>query len=275
MKKLWKVFLLIMVTVTLILPVNANTDDALCTVDMLRLYNPNSGEHFYTASAEEKNILVSAGWKYEGVGWTAPEKSSTPVYRLYNPNAGDHHYTLNEAEKNSLESVGWKYEGIGWYSADTDYSDWKYSKVQLYRQYNPNAAAGSHNYTSNTAERDMLIKAGWKDEGNAWMGLQADSSSQSAFTPIEPTPTPEAVETAAPTRSNTGGSSSYSTADFSLLQYEKPASGDYYVVNTDSLKVHKRTCRWVYEMNSENEMYSTHTLEELENGGFTRCHTCH
>ena len=103
-------------------------------VVMHRLYNPNSGEHFYTAADNEKDFLVSAGWKDEGEGWKAPEQSDTPVYRLYNANAGDHHYTLNATEKDFLVSVGWTYEGIGWYSDDAQ-------SVPLYRQYNPNATA--------------------------------------------------------------------------------------------------------------------------------------
>ena len=37
------------------------------TVDMHRLYNPNSGEHFYTANTAEKDHLVKVGWKYEGL----------------------------------------------------------------------------------------------------------------------------------------------------------------------------------------------------------------
>ena len=52
---------------------------------MYRLYNPYSGEHFYTASADEMGHLASIGWSYEGVGWVAPKQSNTPVYRLYNP----------------------------------------------------------------------------------------------------------------------------------------------------------------------------------------------
>jgi len=100
-------------------------------IEMYRLYNPNSGEHFYTSSTEEKSVLVNAGWKYEGIGWTAPSDGD-PVYRLYNANAGDHHYTMSEGEKEALVSYGWKYEGIGWYS-DANQS------VPLYRQYNPNA----------------------------------------------------------------------------------------------------------------------------------------
>lgn len=60
--------------------------------DMYRLYNPNSGEHFYTANPTEKSKVQSAGWRYEGIGWNAPA-SGNPVYRLYNANAGDHHYS--------------------------------------------------------------------------------------------------------------------------------------------------------------------------------------
>ena len=92
-------------------------------VDMYRLYNPNSGEHFYTANPAEKNNLVSLGWRYEGIGWTAPKKSNTPVYRLYNPNSGDHHYTVNVGERNYLIEVGWRAEGIGWYGVKRSSTD--------------------------------------------------------------------------------------------------------------------------------------------------------
>jgi endoglucanase len=51
---------------------------------MYRLYNNRSGEHFYTASEAEKKNLVNLGWRDEGIGWVAPEKSNHPVYRLYN-----------------------------------------------------------------------------------------------------------------------------------------------------------------------------------------------
>ena len=139
---------------------------------MYRLYNPNSGEHFYTADAEEKDALATLGWSEEGIGWVAPLKDSKdagePVYRLYNPNAGDHHYTLDENEKNILASIGWKYEGIGWYSAPaTD------EYVKVFREYNPNAkAAGAHNYTTSKAENDFLVSVGWLQEGIGWFALQ-------------------------------------------------------------------------------------------------------
>jgi M6 family metalloprotease-like protein len=132
---------------------------------MYRLYNPNTGEHFYTASAYEAGVDVKAGWRYEGIGWYAPKTSSTPVYRLYNPNAGDHHYTTSAAERDMLVKAGWRDEGIGWYSDDA-------KGVAVYREYNPNATSGAHNFTTNKAEDDMLASAGWNQEGIAWYGVK-------------------------------------------------------------------------------------------------------
>ena len=138
-------------------------------VAMHRLYNPNSGEHFYTASAHERDSLRRAGWKYEGVGWTAPASSRTPVHRLYS--GTDHHYTASAAERDMLVRAGWKYEGVGWYSDDA-------KGVPLYRQFNPNVNpgaprnnSGSHNYTTSRAEHDHLVRAGWRGEGIGWYGM--------------------------------------------------------------------------------------------------------
>ncbi|MBR4455918.1 MAG: Ig-like domain-containing protein [Solobacterium sp.] len=129
------------------------------TVKMYRMYNPNSGEHFYTGNEQEKDMLVKTGWNYEGEGFTAPKSSSTPMYRLYNANAGDHHYTSSKVERDHLISIGWKDEGIGWYADDA-------KGVAMYRLYNPNCiGAGSHHYTSNAQEKAHLISIGWKDEG--------------------------------------------------------------------------------------------------------------
>ena len=145
--------------------------------EMYRLYNKNSGEHFYTAKAGERDDLVKIGWQYEGIGWYAPETSETPVYRLYNKYGGEHHYTVNEAEKEALVKAGWIDEGIGWYSDDN-------KTVVLYREYNPNARSCNHNYTTNQKEHEALVKMGWNDEGTAWYGIKEGN-------PITPTPEPE------------------------------------------------------------------------------------
>nr|WP_081794821.1 leucine-rich repeat domain-containing protein [[Eubacterium] cellulosolvens] len=137
-------------------------------VAMQRLYHPITQEHFYTKSEHEKNVLVSRGWKYEGIGWYAPEDSDTPVYRLYNPFVNDHHYTTSSYERDVLsQKYGWIDEGIGWYSDDD-------KSVPLYRRYCPFLKSGSHHYTPALNEAKHLLTVGWKDEGIAWYGLKED-----------------------------------------------------------------------------------------------------
>ena len=137
-------------------------------VSMYRLYNPNSGEHFYTKDSGERDFLLAGGWSYESVAWISPETSNTPVYRLYNKNSGEHHYTTSVGERDGLVAMGWSDEGIGWYASDNQ-------ATPMYRLYNPNAKgaqeAGSHHYTNNVSERDFLISQGWNDEGIGWYGL--------------------------------------------------------------------------------------------------------
>lgn len=135
----------------------------IVTTPMYRLYNPNSGEHFYTGSVEERDMLVAAGWTYEGVAWNAPVSDGQPVYRVYNPNSGDHHYTMSKEEVNMLVGYGWKYEGVAWNSSGL-------TTVPQFRLYNPNADCGSHHYTSSEEERDFLVSLGWIYEGIGWFG---------------------------------------------------------------------------------------------------------
>ena len=131
--------------------------------EMYRMYNPNSGEHFYTKAAQERDNLVKAGWRYESIGWTAPGKGEV-VYRLYNPNAGDHHYTLNGAERDMLIQKGWRYEGTGWQAG---------GKTAVYRLYNPNARSGAHHFTTSKEEYEWLARLGWRKEGVAWYGANS------------------------------------------------------------------------------------------------------
>ena len=146
-------------------PVINPPEPVIETTAMYRLYNPNSGEHFYTGSVEERDMLDRVGWNYEGVAWNAPTNSGDPVYRLFNPNSGDHHYTMSAEERDMLVDVGWNYEGVAWNSASND-------NVPQYRLYNPNADCGSHHYTSSIEERDFLVSLGWILEGIGWFGIQ-------------------------------------------------------------------------------------------------------
>lgn len=159
--RLLKLPAMIVAAVMLTLTVAPAAARAADTVPMYRLYNPNSGEHLYTASVEERQALRKVGWRYERVGWVAPVKSNSPVYRLYNPFSGDHHYTLSKAEYDTLGRTGWKQEGTGWYSDDA-------KTVPLYRQFNRYVQIGTHNYTTSKNENDELVKIGWRAEGIAW-----------------------------------------------------------------------------------------------------------
>lgn len=148
-------------------PTTALADTDVST--MYRLYNPYTGEHFYTSSYLEIGNCVVNGWRCEGGAWLAPDTSNTPVYRLYNPFTGDHHYTMSKEEYDYLATVGWSQEGIGWYSDDSN-------TTAVYRQYNPNATTGSHNFTTSDVEKKDLVGRGWKDEGVGWYAAGAFSS---------------------------------------------------------------------------------------------------
>ena len=143
-----------------------------CTI--YRLYNPYTGEHFYTASADERDTLIPVGWQYEGVGWTATDNRDDviPVYRLYNRYVPgeDHHYTTDKNEYNELKKFGCIQEGATWYVPSEEWPEGRPS-TPVYRLYNPNAVSGAHHYTTDAEERDALVKAGWKDEGTGWNAI--------------------------------------------------------------------------------------------------------
>ena len=134
-------------------------DKSHLTYSMYRLYDPFSGEHFYTGSMEERQMLEANGWKYEGVGFTFPYSSGKPVYRLYDRNqTHEHLYTMDEEEKDALIAAGWEFEGIAFNSCPRE-------EVPQYRLRNPNTTCGAYHFTASEEERDTLIAAGWIYEG--------------------------------------------------------------------------------------------------------------
>lgn len=80
------------------------------TTAMHRLYNPNSGEHYYTLSDGERDALVQAGWNFEKEeGYMFPVSASPPagtaeIFRLYNttPSHGEHLFTQDASYKNAV-----------------------------------------------------------------------------------------------------------------------------------------------------------------------------
>lgn len=130
------------------------------TTDQHRMYNPNTGEHFFTGSIEERENLVKEGWHYEGIGFNFPVVGD-PVFRLFDPVTGEHLYTMREDEIEQLKNEGWNVEGIAFNS--------EYQKsVEYFRLRNPNVTVGRYHYTGSVEERDFLLSIGWIDEGIGW-----------------------------------------------------------------------------------------------------------
>ena len=123
-------------------------------VTVYRLYNPNTGEHFYTASKYEYDVLSKNGWNGEKAVFTMTDYG-TAVYRLYNPNGGMHVYTTSAHERDVLKNAGWNDEGTAFYVPEE-------GKTKVYRLYNP--GNGDHLLTTNANERGFLLLAGWTDE---------------------------------------------------------------------------------------------------------------
>lgn len=184
---------------------------------MYRLYNPNSGEHFYTKDNLEMCNCINGGWRFEGLGWMAPKTTDMPVYRIYNPNDGYHHYTTNQGEYEMLVNAGWSDEGIQWYSSSEE------GAIPLYREYNPNN--GQHNYTSDWGEHTILVtNLGWNDEGIAWYGNANSLTEKENF-------------------KNTYGTSSFGLLDTFIYlgddEYQGQSVFYYYYVNPKNTDVEK------------------------------------
>ena len=135
---------------------------------LYRLYNRITGEHLYTLSAYEREVLKRGDWNYEGIAWQAPAYSGSAVYRMYNRRTGDHHYTTSVFERDSLRKGDWNYEGIAWYSA--------VEAIPVYRLYNPAFTVGSHHFTTSYYEYQALKQYGWNQEGIAWYGCEEPKS---------------------------------------------------------------------------------------------------
>jgi uncharacterized delta-60 repeat protein len=100
---------------------------------LFRLYNLQTGRHYYTANAAERDALVAInpppttgpdtrtiGWRYEtieGYIFTAAALRAVPIFRLYNQRTGTHLYTENAATKDAILSqnpgVWFEHEPLG------------------------------------------------------------------------------------------------------------------------------------------------------------------
>lgn len=131
------------------------------TQPIYQLFNPQSGEHFFTASKHEHSVLIKAGWLDEGVGWMAPVRSKTPVYRLSNRRTADHRFTTSRSARDQLRRAGWRYEGIAWYSDDS-------KTLPVYKNRNGAAKISPYRFTLHKKTYRARAQKGWERKGVAW-----------------------------------------------------------------------------------------------------------
>lgn len=130
-------------------------------VAVFRFYNPKAGVHFYTASAAERDNVISklsGVWRYEGVSYNlnySSPSNTAPLYRFYNIRTGTHFYTASAAERdNVVKTLGsiYRLEGLAYFVSPTSGT----GTATVYRFYN--MKAGTHFFTASSAERDNVIR---------------------------------------------------------------------------------------------------------------------
>lgn len=91
---------------------------------MFRFFDLADGTHFYTASANELDLLLtspSSGMKYEGLASyknSAPQAGDTAVFRFFDTVQGTHLFTQSAGERASILSTRADLvaEGIAFYA---------------------------------------------------------------------------------------------------------------------------------------------------------------
>jgi hypothetical protein len=134
-------------------------------IPLLRAWNVNNGDHFYTADvAEYDNAVNSLEYRAEGATgyiYSSQAQGAVPLFRLFSPATGDHFYTrdANEAQ-NAVSAFGYREEGIAGYvrpDAVDGAGPW-------YRAYN--LLNGDHFYTMDANEHaNAVANFGYVDEG--------------------------------------------------------------------------------------------------------------
>jgi C1A family cysteine protease len=142
-------------------------------IPVYRFADTIEGNHFYTASESEKNMVTNEIFKDrfrdEGIAFYSygnQVAGTGPIYRFASPVYGDHFYTISEDEKNTLlnQPEIWRYEGIVFYA----YFNQVAGTDPVYRFASP--VYGDHFYTISEDEKNTLLNQPelWRYEGIAF-----------------------------------------------------------------------------------------------------------
>lgn len=130
---------------------------------VFRLYQPASGNHFYTMSSIEATQALRLGYVEEGVPF-ANEQSRPAlidVFRFYDAEIGDHFYTTSTEERDAVMArlSNYRYEGSAFQVAASD----DLGTAPIHRFFS--AETGDHLYSANPFEG---LASGYVYEGIAW-----------------------------------------------------------------------------------------------------------
>ncbi len=125
-------------------------------VDVYRFYKADSGTHFFTVSAQERDIINNTmpQYSYEGAGFQAvmDQPGADPIFRFYRAETGTHFFTPSVAERDSILAnlPQYSYEGTGFHASNKDGA----GLTEVYRFYKPDS--GTHFYTPSILEKSTI-----------------------------------------------------------------------------------------------------------------------
>jgi len=95
----------------------AVSGSSFSTTEFFRLWKSSVPDHFYTASAAERDSSIASGYLLEGnIGYCSPSAVSgktTELYRLVSLTSGEHFYTTSAAERdNAVAALNYRSEGV-------------------------------------------------------------------------------------------------------------------------------------------------------------------
>jgi hypothetical protein len=146
-------------------------------VPLYRFWSAVNNGHFYTASSEERDYVMShysdREWHYEGVGYNAVDcahPNSSPVYRFWSDQNRHHFYTISEQERDQVIA---QYSDREWLYEGPAFCGLKYSEANsraVYRFWS--FQNRTHFYTASVEERDYVMSHytdyQWHYEGIAY-----------------------------------------------------------------------------------------------------------
>ena len=143
-----------------------------------RLYNKQTGDHYFTVRQNEYDGLKTLGVQGEGVKFVAVSAktaetevdgvklSETPfvtaLYSVYNQNTGEHLLVLEE-EAEGLKAAGWNWDNN---EKPVFYAPNAGASEAVRRVYNPNTNLAAHLYTAEAKEYTDLTSWGWKADND-------------------------------------------------------------------------------------------------------------